>query len=49
VYAGLVYRRLGEAKVLTFGNYAEASPSSALYKHNTYGFIYPDNAKPYEQ
>jgi GH24 family phage-related lysozyme (muramidase)/uncharacterized protein YjdB len=49
VYAGLVYRRLGEAKVLTFGNYAEASPSSALYKHNAYGFIYPDNAKQYEQ
>ena len=48
VYAGLVYRRLGEAKVFSFGNYAEADSSSPLYKHNTYGYIYPDSAKQFE-
>ena len=48
VYAGLVYRRLGEAKVFSFGNYAEADSASSLYKHNTYGYIYPDSAKQFE-
>jgi len=49
VYAGLVYRRLGEAKVFTFGNYAEADSASYNYKKNTYGFKYPVSAQPYEQ
>ena len=47
--AGLIYRRLGEAKVFSFGNYAEASSSSSLYRHNTYGYTYPSCAKQYEQ
>lgn len=48
-YAGLVYRRLGEAKVFSFGNYDEANNASSLYKHNSYGYEYPSCAKQFEQ
>ena len=41
-YAGLYYRRLAEAKVFSYANYAEASPSSANYKKNTYGYEIPN-------
>ena len=41
-YAGLYYRRLAEAKVFSYGNYADASPSSANYKKNTYGYDIPN-------
>ena len=37
-YIGLYYRRLAEAKVFSYGNYAEASPSNGNYKKNTYGY-----------
>lgn len=49
VYAGLVYRRLGEAKVFSFGNYTEADSANANFKRNTYGYTYPVSAQPYEQ
>lgn len=49
VYAGLVYRRLGETKVFSFGNYTEADSANANYKKNTYGYTYPVSAQPYEQ
>ena len=49
VYAGLVYRRLGETKVFSFGNYTEADSANANYKRNTYGYTYPVSAQPYEQ
>ena len=49
VYPGLVYRRLGESKVFSFGNYAEANNAHSNYRKNTYGYIYPTSAKPYEQ
>ncbi|WP_101696756.1 SH3 domain-containing protein [Clostridium minihomine] len=49
VYAGLVYRRLGETKVFSYGNYTEADSSHSNYKKNTYQFTYPISAKPYEQ
>ncbi len=48
-WAGLVYRRLGEAKIFSYGNYAEAKPGSSNQKHNTYGYEYPDCAKQFEQ
>ena len=40
-YIGLYYRRLAEAKVFSYGNYAEASPSNGNYKKNTYGYNVP--------
>ena len=40
-YVGLYYRRLAEAKVFSYGNYAEASPSNGNYKKNTYGYKVP--------
>ena len=41
-YIGLYYRRLAEAKVFSYGNYAEASPSNGNYKKNTYGYEVPN-------
>jgi GH24 family phage-related lysozyme (muramidase) len=46
---GLLYRRLAEAKVFSFGNYEEAMPGSANYKHNTYQYTYPPEFAGYEQ
>jgi GH24 family phage-related lysozyme (muramidase) len=46
---GLLYRRLAEAKVFSFGNYAEATPGNANYKHNTYNYDYPYDLAQYEQ
>ena len=40
-YIGLYYRRLAEAKVFSYANYSEASPSSTNYKVNTYGYDVP--------
>ena len=40
-YIGLYYRRLAEAKVFSYGNYAEASPSNGNYNKNTYGYKVP--------
>ena len=40
-YIGLYYRRLAEAKVFSYGNYAEASPSNGNYKKNTYSYKVP--------
>ena len=40
-YIGLYYRRLAEAKVFSYGNYDEASPSNGNYKKNTYGYKVP--------
>ena len=40
-YIGLYYRRLAEAKVFSYANYSEASPSSGNYKVNTYGYDVP--------
>ena len=40
-YIGLYYRRLAEAKVFSYGNYAEASPSNGNYKKNIYGYKVP--------
>ena len=40
-YIGLYYRRLAEAKVFSYGNYAEALPSNGNYKKNTYGYKVP--------
>ena len=40
-YIGLYYRRLAEAKVFSYANYSEASPSNANYKVNTYGYDVP--------
>ncbi len=45
--AGLVYRRLAEAKVFLYSDYAQASPSHAQYRQNTYGFIYPSCVAKY--
>ena len=36
---GLLYRRLAEAKVFSFANYAEADMSNANYRVNTYGYL----------
>ena len=47
-WAGLVYRRLGEAKIFSYGNYDEAEPGSTNQRHNTYGYEYPDCAKQFE-
>ena len=46
---GLLYRRLAEAKVITFANYDEAYHSSSNYTHNTYGFKYPSCMTQYEE
>ena len=46
---GLLYRRLAEAKVITFANYAEAYHSNSNYKHNTYGYKYPSCMADCEQ
>ena len=46
---GLLYRRLGEAKIFSFGNYAEATPGNANYHHNTYGYRYPSSLAQYEE
>ena len=40
-YIGLYYRRLAEAKVFSYANYSDASPSSPNYKVNTYGYSVP--------
>ncbi len=40
-YIGLYYRRLAEAKVFSYAAYDEASPGSANYKVNTYGYDVP--------
>lgn len=48
VVEGLVLRRNAECKVFFFGNYAEASHSSALYAYNTYGFIYPSDCAGFD-
>lgn len=45
---GLLYRRLREAKIFFYGDYAQASSGSSFYKMNTYHFIYPDCMKEYE-
>ena len=45
---GLVYRRLGEAKVFSFGDYASADPSSSNYRVNLYDFVYPSCVQQYE-
>lgn len=49
VYAGLVYRRLAEAKIFFFGNYQEAYHSHASYQKNTYGFVYPSVCAQYDK
>ncbi len=41
-YAGLVYRRMGEAKVFSYGDYASATPGNYEYQRNTYGYDIPD-------
>ena len=46
---GLLYRRLAEAKIFSFANYAEADMSNANYRVNTYGYIYPSCMAKYEQ
>lgn len=46
---GLLYRRLAEAKIFFFGNYAEAYHSNANYQKNTYGFDYPGCCEEYDK
>ncbi len=46
--AGLLYRRLAEAKIFLYGNYAEADKSNANYKINTYNFPYPSCMAQYQ-
>ena len=41
-YAGLVYRRMGEAKVFSYGDYASATPGNYEYQRNTYCYDIPD-------
>ena len=41
-YAGLVYRRMGEAKVFSYGDYTSATPGNYEYQRNTYGYSIPD-------
>ena len=41
-YAGLVYRRMGEAKVFSYADYASATPGNYEYQRNTYGYNIPD-------
>ena len=45
---GLLYRRLAEAKIFSFGNYAEASMTNSKYTKNTYGYHYPSCVSGYE-
>ena len=45
---GLLFRRLGEAKLFLYGDYNNASPNSVNYRNNTYNFIYPNCIKQYE-
>jgi GH24 family phage-related lysozyme (muramidase) len=40
-YAGLVYRRLGEAKLFSFGKYDAAKNNSSEKGKNTYNYIVP--------
>ncbi len=40
-YWGLLYRRLAEAKIFSFGKYEEASMTNANYTKNEYGYHYP--------
>lgn len=44
-YAGLVYRRLGEAKLFSFGKYDAAKNNSSEKGKNTYSYILPDCIK----
>lgn len=47
-WPGLLYRRLAEAKIFLYGNYAEASASASNYKYNTYKFQYPSCMSSYQ-
>ncbi len=47
--AGLLYRRLAEAKVYSYADYDAAHMSSSNYKKNTYGYHYPSCMTQYEQ
>ncbi len=47
--AGLLYRRLAEAKVYSYADYEAAHMSSPNYKKNTYGYHYPSCMTQYEQ
>ena len=40
-YAGLVYRRLGEAKLFSFGNYSGAKNNSDEKGVNNVGYLLP--------
>lgn len=46
--SGHLYRRMAEAKMFFFGNYAEAYKSNARFQVNTYGFRFPSNMAQYE-
>ena len=46
---GLLYRRLAEAKVFSYGDYDAAHMSSSNYKKNTYGYHYPSCLAAYEK
>lgn len=46
---GLLYRRLAEAKVFSYGDYDAAHMSSSNYKKNTYGYHYPSCLASYEK
>ena len=41
-YAGLVYRRLGESKLFSFGDYEAAKNNSSEKGKNTYGYLIPN-------
>ncbi len=41
-YAGLVYRRLGESKLFSFGKYSAAMNDSSEKNVNTYGYLLPN-------
>jgi len=45
---GLLYRRLAEAKIFIYGNYAESWYNSANYTKNTYNFQYPSCMSSYQ-
>lgn len=45
---GLVWRRLSEAKIFLYGEYATASYSAPNYQKNTYKFIFPSCVKRLE-
>ena len=47
-YVGLIRRRMAEAKLFFFGNYAEAYHTNANYKKNTYGFVFPSCCAQYD-